>query len=86
MEQLLCVARREHSKAILQLQQLSKRVILDKARAAEVAEMGRARVEAELGEYKKRLQSVEVERNLMMVSLVLRGGVRGVTAVCGVID
>ena len=70
MEQLLDVARREHSKAILQLQQLTRRVSLDKERAVEAAELGRARVEAELGECKKQLQSVEAERNVLVVSLL----------------
>lgn len=69
MEELLVVARREHSKAILQLQQLSRRMASETDRAAELAEVGRARLEEELNTSKKQLQSVQVERNLLLVSV-----------------
>lgn len=68
MEKLLSVARREHSKAIVQLQQLTRKVNLNKERAVEVAEMSRARMETELTTCRKQLQTVQVERNLLMVS------------------
>jgi hypothetical protein len=68
MEELLGVARREHSKAVLQLQQLSRKVASGSDKAAEVAEMGRAKIEEELNSARKQLQSVMVERNLLLVS------------------
>ena len=68
MEELLAVARREHSKAILQLQQLSRKMASETDRAAELAEMGRAKMEEELNSSKKQLQSIQVERNLLLVS------------------
>ena len=67
MEKLLEVARREHSKAVVQLQELTRKVSLDKERAVEVAEMGRSRLETELASSRKELQRVEVERNVLLV-------------------
>ncbi len=69
MEKLLNVARREHSKAVLQLQQLTRRVAQGRERAVQVAEMGRDKVEKELAASRKQLQSVQVERNLLRVSM-----------------
>ena len=69
MEKLLGVARREHSKAILQLQQLTRKVSQDKERAVEAAEMVKARTEEELEACRKKLQSTQVERNLILVSV-----------------
>lgn len=68
MEKLLNIAKREHSKAIVQLQQLTRQLTRDKERAAEAAEIGRARLERELASCRKKLQSVQVERNLLLVS------------------
>ena len=68
MEKLLNVARREHSNAIVKLQQLTRQLAQDKERAAEVAEVGRARLERELAMARKKLQSVQVERNVLLVS------------------
>lgn len=71
MEKLLNVARREHSKAIVQLQRLTRQVTLDKERTTEAAEMDRAKLERELTDSKKQLQSVQVQRNLLIVSQFL---------------
>lgn len=68
MEELLNVARREHSKAILQLQQLTRKVGVGKDKAVELIDMDRARLEVELSESRTQLQSVQVERNLLLVS------------------
>lgn len=69
MEKLLNVARREHSKVIVQLQQLTRELTRDKERAIEAGELKRARLEQELAAANKKLQSVQVERNLLLVCL-----------------
>lgn len=73
MEELLAVARREHSKAILQLQQLSRKMASRTDTAAELAELGRARLEEVLDSSRQQLQSVKVERNLLLVSKQHKG-------------
>ena len=67
MEHLLEVARREHAKAAVELQQVQRRGARERERAVAAAEMGRSRVEQELGVVRKKLQSVQAERNLLMV-------------------
>ncbi len=74
MEKLLGVARREHSKALVQLQQLTRRMAHERERAVQLAEMGQDKVEKELATSRKQLQSVQVERNLLRVSSLRRGG------------
>ena len=69
LEELLNVARREHSKAVLQLQQLTRKVDVGKDKAVELIDMDRARLELELSDSRTQLQSVQVERNLLLVSL-----------------
>lgn len=70
MEKLLNVARREHSKVVLQLQQLSRQLSREKERAVEAAEVGKAGLERELADTRKKLQSVQVERNLLLVIMI----------------
>lgn len=73
MEKLLNVARREHSKVIVQLQQLTRELTRDKERAIEAGELKRARLEQELAAANKKLQSVQVERNLLLTTLRQEG-------------
>ena len=68
MEKLLNVARREHAKAVVQLQQLQRSLARDRDRAVEAVEMSKARVEHELENCRKKLQATQVERNLLLVS------------------
>ncbi len=67
MEALVNVARREHSKAVVQLQQLQRQLDRDKHRAVEAVELNKAKVEHELESCKKKLNTALVERNLVMV-------------------
>ena len=84
MEKLLEVARSEHSKAVSQLQELTRRVSLDKERAVEVAEMGRSRLETELASSRKELESLEAEKNQLLVYslLCLLSALSGVNVCC----
>ena len=68
MEKLLNVARREHSKATVDIQQLTRQLTRDKERAIEAAGMCREGLEQELATCRKKLQAMQVERNLLMVS------------------
>lgn len=68
MEKLLEVARREHAKAVVQLQHLQRQAGREKKRAVEAVELGKAQVERELDSCRKKLQSVQAERNLLLVS------------------
>ena len=68
MEKLLNVARREHSKALVQLQQLTRQMARGRDRTVQAAEMGRDKAERELAASRKQLQSIQVERNLLRVS------------------
>lgn len=67
MEKLLNVARREHAKAVVQLQQLQRQLARDRDRAVEAVELSKARLEHELESCRKKLQATQVERNLLLV-------------------
>ena len=67
MEELVNVARREHAKAVVQLQQLQRQRGREKERVVQAMELKRAQVEGELDVCRKKLQSVTAERNLLMV-------------------
>ena len=67
MEALVNVARREHAKAVVQLQQLQRQLDRDRDRAVEAVEMSKARLEHELETCRKKLHSTQAERNLLMV-------------------
>ena len=67
MEALVNVARREHAKAVVQLQQLQRQLDRDRDRAVEAVEMSKARLEHELEACRKKLHSSQAERNLLMV-------------------
>ncbi len=69
MEALVNVARREHAKAVVQLQQLQRQLDRDKHRAVEAMEMSKAKLEHELEACRKKLHTTQVERNLLMVSI-----------------
>lgn len=67
MEKLVNVARREHAKAVMQLQQLQRQLVRDRDHAVEAVELSKARIEQELDSCRKKLQATQAERNLLMV-------------------
>lgn len=67
MEKLLSVARREHGKAVVQLQQLQRQLSRDKDRATEAMSLNQARLEQQLAACRKKLEASQVERNLFLV-------------------
>ena len=67
MEELVNVARREHAKAVVQLQQLQRQRGRERERVVQAMELKRAQVEGELDVCRRKLQSVSAERNLLMV-------------------
>jgi len=67
MEALVNVARREHSKAVVQLQQLQRQFDRGHDRAVQAMEMDKSRLEHELESSRRKLQAMQVERNLLMV-------------------
>ena len=67
MEKLLNVARREHGKAVVQLQQLQRQLGRDKDRAMEAMTLNQTRLEQQLGNCRKKLEASQVERNLLLV-------------------
>lgn len=71
MEALVNVARREHSKAVVQLLQLQRQLDRDKHRAVEAVELSKAKLEHELECCKKKLNATLVERNLVMVMVII---------------
>ncbi|XP_064383373.1 coiled-coil alpha-helical rod protein 1-like isoform X2 [Halichondria panicea] len=73
MEALVNVARREHAKAVVQLQQLQRQLDRDKHRAVEAMEMSKAKLEHELEACRKKLHTTQVERNLLMTTLRQEG-------------
>ena len=68
MEKLLSVARREHGKAVVQLQQLQRQLSRDKERAMEAMTLNQARLEQQVESCRKKLEASQVERNILMVS------------------
>ena len=68
MEKLLDVARREHAKAVVDIQQLTRQLTRDKERTMVAAEINRQGLQQELAAARKKLQAVQMERNLMLVS------------------
>ena len=68
MQQLLAVARREHCKAVAQLQQLQRGVARERDGAVAAAELRREAAEHQLEQCRRKLQSLQVERNLLLVS------------------
>lgn len=73
MEALVNVARREHAKAVVQLQQLQRQLDRDRDRAIEAVEMSKAKLEQELETCRKKLHTTQVERNLLMTTLRQEG-------------
>ena len=67
MEKLLSVARREHRKAVVQLQQLQRQLGRDKDRAMEAMTLNQTRIEQQLEACRKKLEACQVERNLLLV-------------------
>ena len=67
MEKLLSVARREHGKAVVQLQQLQRQLGRDRDRAMEAMTLNQTRLEQQLEACKKKLEASQVERNLLLV-------------------
>lgn len=67
MENLVNIARREHAKAVVQLQQLQRHLSRDRDHAVEAVELGKAKLEHELECCRRKLQATQVERNLLMV-------------------
>lgn len=68
MEKLLSVARREHGKAVVQLQQLQRQLGRDRDRAMEAMKLNQTRLEQQLEACRKKLEASQVERNLLLVS------------------
>ena len=68
MEKLLSVARREHGKAVVQLQQLQRQLSRDKDRAVEAMKLNQTRLQQQLDACRRKLEASQVERNLFMVS------------------
>ena len=68
MEKLLSVARREHGKAVVQLQQLQRQLGREKDRAVEAMTLNQTRLEQQLAACRKKLEASQVERNLFLVS------------------
>lgn len=68
MEKLLSVARREHGKAVVQLQQLQRQLGRDKERAMEAMKLNQTRLEQQLEACRKKLEASQVERTLLLVS------------------
>ena len=67
MEKLLSIARREHSKAVVQLQQLQRQLGRDRDRTMEAMTLNQTRLEQQLEDCRKKLQATQVERNLLLV-------------------
>ena len=67
MEKLLSIARREHSKAVVQLQQLQRQLGRDRDKAMEAMTLNQTRLEQQLEDCRKKLQATQVERNLLLV-------------------
>ena len=68
MEKLLSVARREHGKALVQLQQLQRQLGRDKDRAMEAMKLNQTRLEQQLEACRKKLEASQVERNILLVN------------------
>lgn len=68
MEKLLSVARREHGKAVVQLQQLQRQLSRDKDRTMEAMTLHQTRLQQQLDACRRKLEASQVERNLLMVS------------------
>ena len=68
MEKLLSIARREHGKAIVQLQQLQRQLGRDRDRAMEAMTLNQTRLEQQLEACRKKLEASQVERNLLLVN------------------
>lgn len=68
MEKLLSVARREHGKAVVQLQQLQRQLSREKDRAVEAMTLNQTRLEQQLAACTKKLEASQVEKNLFLVS------------------
>ena len=67
MEKLLNVARREHAKAVVQLQQVQRQLARDRERTVQAVELGKAQMECELESCRRKLHSMQAERNLLLV-------------------
>lgn len=68
MEKLLSIARREHGKAVVQLQQLQRQLGRDRDRAMEAMTLNQTRLEQQLEACRKKLEASQVERNLLLVN------------------
>ncbi len=70
MEKLLTVARREHSKAVMDVQQLTRQLARDQDLVRQAAQIDSQRLQLELAEMEKKLHTALAEKNLILVSSV----------------
>ena len=70
MEKLLAVARREHSKAVVDVQKLTRQLARDKDWAVQTAQLDGQHLEQELQATRKKLQATFVEKNLLLVRTI----------------
>ena len=80
MEKLLVVARREHSKAVMDVQQLTRQLARDKEKSLEVHHLDTQRLQQQLLDTQKKLQATMVEKNLLLVRL--RERERDISDIC----
>jgi len=67
MEKLLVVARREHSKAVMDVKQLTRQLARDQEKCREVHHLDTQHLQQQLLDTQKKLQTTLVEKNLLLV-------------------
>ncbi|XP_067319436.1 coiled-coil alpha-helical rod protein 1 [Anolis sagrei] len=73
MEKCLNEARREHTKAVVALRQTERQAARDKARSEELAKLQESATQQEVARLEKRMQELERDKNLLMVTLKEEG-------------
>ncbi|XP_003228385.2 coiled-coil alpha-helical rod protein 1 [Anolis carolinensis] len=73
MEKCLNEARREHTQAVVALRQTERQAARDKARSEELAKLQESATQQEVARLEKRMQELERDKNLLMVTLKEEG-------------